>query len=120
MNIEEFRNYCLSKPGVTEDFPFDETTLVFKVGGKMFALTDLEEEFRINLKCDPERAIKLREDYPGIIPGYHMSKKHWNTIKVNGSVEDAMLYDLIDHSYHLVFSSLPKNIKIEIVSGNRL
>jgi predicted DNA-binding protein (MmcQ/YjbR family) len=117
MNIEEFREYCLSKPGVTEDLPFDETTLVFKAGGKIFALTDLEEEFRINLKCDPERANKLREDYTCVIPGYHMNKKHWNTIKVDGSMEDAMLSDLVDHSYQLVFNSLPKKVKDKIGYG---
>ncbi|MEL6919243.1 MAG: MmcQ/YjbR family DNA-binding protein, partial [Bacteroidota bacterium] len=82
MNIEEFRNYCISKKGVTEEFPFDEVTLVFKVMGKMFALSGLERiPTQANLKCDPERAIQLREEYDGdIIPGYHMSKVHWNTL----------------------------------------
>ena len=107
MNIEELRNYCLSQAGVTEGFPFDATTLVFKVYGKMFALTDLEGDFSVNLKCDPERAIALREQYPAITPGYHMSKKHWNSILIDGSLTDDMLYELIDHSYNLVFSSLP-------------
>lgn len=115
MNIEEFREYCLSKPGVSEGFPFDVSTLVFKVGGKMFALTDLEEDFRLNLKCDPEKAISLREHYPSVIPGYHMSKKHWNTVFVNGSVEDVTLREWIDHSYDIVFQSLPKKKQEEIL-----
>ncbi|MBI9054654.1 MAG: MmcQ/YjbR family DNA-binding protein [Bacteroidales bacterium] len=114
MNIEGFRNYCLSKKGTTEGFPFDETTLVFKVI-KMFALTDIEGEFRVNLKCDPERTIKLREEYPEhIIPGYHMNKKHWNTIIVEGSVPEKLIYELIDHSYDLIFNSLTKKQKEEL------
>lgn len=111
MNIEDFREYCLLKPGVTESFPFDETTLVFKVYGKMFALTDLVDEFSINLKCDPEKAIALREQFPAVNPGYHMSKKHWNTIAVDGSMNDQLLYELIDHSYDLVVKSLPMKIQ---------
>jgi len=102
MNIEEFRAYCIAKPGVTEEFPFDESTLVFKVMGKMFAFTVLVDEFRINLKCDPERAIELRERYPAIIPGYHMNKVHWNTIRIDGSISDQLILELIDHSYQLV------------------
>lgn len=117
MNIEEFRNYCLLKRGVTEDFPFDATTLVFKVSGKMFALTDLEGDFSVNLKCDPERAIQLREQYPSIIPGYHMSKKHWNTIMIDGSVDNDLLLELIDHSYNLVVSGLP--LKSRLALENR-
>lgn len=111
MNIENFRDYCLMKPEVTESFPFDETTLVFKVCGKMFALTDLEGSFSLNLKCDPEKAITLREQFPAISPGYHMSKKHWNTIEIDGSIDDKFLYELIDHSYELVVKSLPKKIR---------
>lgn len=114
MNIEEFRNYCLQKPGVTEDFPFDATTLVFKVSGKMFALTDLEGDFSVNLKCDPERAIQLREQFPAIIPGYHMSKKHWNTIVIDGSVDNDLLLELIDHSYDLVASGLPLKSRLAL------
>lgn len=114
MNIEEFREYCLSKSGVSEGFPFDASTLVFKVGGKMFALTDLEEDFRLNLKCEPEKAINLREEFPAVIPGYHMSKKHWNTIVVDGSVSDSMLKEWIGHSYDIVFQSLPKKKQQEI------
>lgn len=109
MNIEEFRDYCLSKKGVTEGFPFDETTLVFKVMDKMFALTDTDDEFSINLKCDPEKAIELREQYPEtVLPGYHMSKKHWNTIMVDGTLPDKLLIDWIDHSYDLIVSKLTK------------
>ena len=111
MNIEELREYCLQKRLVTEGFPFDETTLVFKVAGKMFALTNLEGEFTINLKCNPERAIDLRERYLCVSPGYHMSKKHWNTIEMDDSVSDGILKEWIDHSYNLVVSSLPKKIK---------
>ena len=114
MNIEDFRDFCLRKPGVTECFPFDETTLVFKVMGKMFALTDTEDPFALNLKCDPDRAIQLREQYPAIIPGYHMNKQHWNTIRIDGSVNDDLLYELIDHSYNLIVGSLTKKLKKEL------
>lgn len=108
MNIEIFRDYCLAKPGVTEGLPFDETTLVFKVMGKMFALTNLEGDFTVNLKCDPGKAIRLREEYPAIKPGYHMNKKHWNTIEIDGSVPDKMIHELTAHSYDLVVYSLTK------------
>ena len=109
MNIEEFRNYCLSKKGTSEDFPFDETTLVFKVMNKMFALTDIEDDFTINIKCDPEKAIELREEYSeSVIPGYHMNKKHWNTVIIDGRVPDKLIYQWIDHSYDLIVSKLPK------------
>lgn len=109
MNIEEFRIYCLSKKAVEETFPFGEETLVFKVMGKMFALTGLDrEEFTVNLKCDPTRAEELRENYEEVQPGYHMNKKHWNTISFEGSLEDDFLVELIDHSYDLVVQKLPK------------
>nr|WP_321453679.1 MmcQ/YjbR family DNA-binding protein [uncultured Carboxylicivirga sp.] len=111
MNIEEFREYCLKKKAVTEDFPFNETTLVFKVAGKMFALTDLEGDFYLNLKCDPELAIELREQYDCVMPGYHMSKKHWNTILINGLVKDELIYQWIDHSYDLIVNGLTKKVK---------
>jgi len=114
MNIEDFRLYCLSKPGVTESFPFDETTLVFKVMGKMFALTDIEDEFAIALKCDPERAIELRERYPVVKPGYHMNKAHWNTITVDGSMNNQLLIELTDHSYELIKAGLTKKLKAEL------
>lgn len=117
MNIEAYREYCLNKPHVTEGFPFDEKVLVFKVGGKMFALTDIEEFVSVNLKCDPERAVELRETYNGIKPGWHMSKVHWNTVTILSDVPTPLLKELIDHSYGLVFNSLPKRIKNELQAG---
>lgn len=116
MNIEDFRNYCLAKKGVTESFPFDEQTLVFKVMGKMFALSGLEQQpARVNLKCDPERAIELREEYDGlIIPGYHMSKVHWNTVELEMNIPHQLILELIDHSYDLVVSKLTKKLKLEL------
>lgn len=114
MNIEELREYCLSKKGVTESFPFDETTLVFKVMDKMFALTDLEGNLSINLKCDPDKAIELREIYLSVIPGYHMNKKHWNTVLIDGSVPDRIIRTWIDHSYELVVKQLPASKKIKL------
>ena len=115
MNIEIFRDYCLQKKGVTEEFPFDETTLVFKVMGKMFALTGLEKiPFSINLKCDPERAIELRESYPEITAGYHMSKKHWNTLDCSGVIPTTLILELVDHSYDLVVKGLTKKLKQEL------
>lgn len=115
MNIEEFRAYCLSKKHVTETFPFDEVTLVFKVAEKMFALTGLEsEEFKVNLKCNPEKAISLREEHEEIQPGYHMNKKHWNTVSFEGTLSDTFLKELIDHSYTLVVESLSKKKQKEL------
>lgn len=109
MNIEEFHAYCLSKKGVEECFPFDEVTLVFKVMGKMFALTGLDNElFEVNLKCDPEYAIELREEHEEIRAGFHMSKKHWNTVHFEGTLNDSFLIELIDHSYDLVVKKLKK------------
>mgnify|MGYP000518902356 CR=1 FL=1 len=116
MNIEDFRTYCLTKPGTTEDFPFDNKTLVFKVMGKMFALTSIESFSSVNLKCDPEKALDLRADYSGILPGYHMNKKHWNTVSVNEDVTDQMVRELTDHSYQLVVKSLPKKLRLELTS----
>ncbi len=113
MNLESFRKYCISKKGVTEEFPFDENTLVFKVMGKMFALTDVTEvEFSINLKCDPERAIELREQFAAIAPGWHMNKKHWNTVTPDISLNEAFLKELTDHSYELVVNKLTKKDRI--------
>ncbi len=115
MNVEAFRDYCLDKKGVTEEFPFDKTTLVFKVMGKIFAITGLERiPFSVNLKCDPDRAVELREYHPEIIPGYHMNKKHWNTVDFTGSLPPQMLTDLIDHSYDLIVQSLTKKAKEEL------
>jgi len=116
MNIEELRTYCLAKAGVTESFPFGPETLVFKVGEKLFLLTGLDSlPLSFNVKCDPERAIELREQYPeSVLPGYHMNKKHWNTILVDGTLTQALLHELIDHSYDLVFRSLPLKTKENI------
>lgn len=108
MNITFFREYCLSKPGTSEDTPFDANTLCFKVGDKIFAIIDIELFESVNLKCDPERAVELREEYTGIVPGYHMNKKHWNTVSFDGSVPDRTILELVDHSYDLIFKSLPK------------
>ncbi len=121
MNIEQYFEYCLSKKGVSEHFPFDEDTLVFKVGGKMFALASLREweagHPAVNLKCDPEWGEELRAQYDDIKPGYHMSKVHWNTVAVNRDVSDAFLKELIDHSYGLVFKSLTKKIQAEVLES---
>jgi predicted DNA-binding protein (MmcQ/YjbR family) len=114
MNIEEYRNYCLSLKGVTEDFPFDEQTLVFKVMSKMFALTDVDSFQSFNAKCQPEDCIELREKYSGINPGFHMNKKHWNTISCDGSVSDALMFQLLKNSYDLVVAGLTKKAKGEL------
>jgi len=109
MNVEQFRDYCLSKKGVEESFPFSESTLVFKVMGRMFALTNLDrDEFKVNLKCDPERAILLREEFDEVQAGYHMNKKHWNTVSFEGLLDEKMLLELIDHSYDLVVKTLTR------------
>lgn len=115
MDIESFRTYCLSKKGVTEEFPFDEVTLVFKVMGKMFALTGLSRiPFSVNLKCDPDRAIELREYHVEVEPGYHMNKKHWNTVNFSGTLTTNTLCELVDHSYDLVVQGLTKKMKQEL------
>lgn len=114
MNIEELREYCLQKPGTTEGLPFGEDTLVFKVGEKIFLLTSLITSNRFNAKCDPERAIELREQFDEILPGFHMNKKHWNTVHMDGRLTRKQLNELIDHSYELVLSSLPKKLQEEI------
>ncbi|MGE5401245.1 MAG: MmcQ/YjbR family DNA-binding protein [Ignavibacteriales bacterium] len=109
MNIESFREYCLKKKGSEETYPFDETTLVFKVMNKMFALTDLESiPLWINLKCDPEKAMELRERYESVQPGYHMNKKYWNTIILDNTIPDREVYSWIDDSYNLIVESLKK------------
>lgn len=114
MNIETYRDYCLSKKGVTEEFPFDEKALVFKVMGKMFTITDVDSFASFNVKCDPELAIELRERFVGVLPGFHMNKKHWNTIMMDGSVPDDKALEWIDHSYDLVLQKLPKLLKEEL------
>lgn len=122
MNLETYYEYCLSKKGVTEHFPFDQDTLVFKVGNKMFALSSLIQwekgEPSVNLKCNPEYALELRAQNSDIRPGYHMSKIHWNTVTVNGEVSDKMVRQLIDDSYELIFKSLSKKIQIEILESS--
>jgi predicted DNA-binding protein (MmcQ/YjbR family) len=114
MDIEAFREYCLSKPYVTEGFPFGETTLVFKAAGKMFALANLDGDKTVNLKCNPDLAIELREKFPSIIPGYHMNKAHWNTIYFDGSIPEKLFKEMIDHSYWAVVSRLNKALRLKI------
>jgi predicted DNA-binding protein (MmcQ/YjbR family) len=109
MDLESFREYCLRKPGATEDMPFGEDVLVFRVGGKMFALAPLDEvPATANLKCDPDLALELRDRYEQVRPGYHMNKKHWNTVEIDSEIPDAELRRMIDHSYELVMQTLPK------------
>lgn len=121
MDIEQFRTYCLSKPGVTESMPFDDEVMVFKVGteekNKMFALAGITEFAYANLKCDPERALELRERYPAIRPGYHMSKKHWNSVYHAELMDDRFFLELVDHSYDLILKSLPKEVQAAIGAG---
>lgn len=116
MHIEAFYNFCMSLPGTTEGFPFGEQTLVFKVMGKMFALCDVDEFESINLKCDPVRALELRAEFEEIQPGYHMNKKHWNTVSMQGHLEDDLIKELIQHSYDLVEAKLPKKDR-EMLNG---
>ncbi len=116
MDIEQYRSYCLSKKGSTESFPFNEDTLVFKVMGKIFAICGLERfPHEVNMKCDPDRAIELREKYESIKPGYHMNKSHWNTVALSGGVKHDILINLIDHSYDLVVAGLTKKLKQELL-----
>ncbi len=111
MNLETLQEYCLKKKGVTESFPFDKETLVFKVAEKMFCLINLTPPWSVNLKCNPEKAIELREEYEEIIPGYHMSKKHWNTVDLHGTLRNSLIEELIDDSYNLVFAGLSKKVR---------
>ena len=117
MNIEDFRDYCLLKAGATEELPFGPTTLVFKVGGKLFALTDVDTFGSINVKCEPERAVELREQHDYVLPGFHMNKKHWNTILIGTGATVAQLQQWIDHSYDLVRASLPRAVKAELTAA---
>ena len=115
MNIEQLRDYCLSKKGTEETLPFGPDTLVYKVAGKVFLLTDLnEEQLSFNVKCDPDKAIELREQFSCVLSGYHMNKKHWNTVVVDGSVSTKQLKEWIDHSYDLIVESLPKKVRDEL------
>ena len=116
MNIEEYRDFCMSMKGVTEEFPFDEQTLVFKVMGKMFALTDVDDFESINVKCEPEKALELREQYPGVKPGYHMNKKHWNTVMANAGIPDTLLMQWTRDSYDLVVAGLSRKLKDALAS----
>lgn len=116
MNYEELRDYCLGLKGTTECFPFDEVTLVLKVQGKMYALLPLDNpETQIALKCDPERAIALREEYDAIVPAYHFNKKHWNSVKIVPTISRKLLCELILHSYNLVVAGLPKKLREELL-----
>ena len=102
MNIESLREYCISKKNATESFPFGNDTLVFKTGGRIFALVNLDGDLSINLKCEPSFAIDLRERYSSVLPGYHMNKKHWNTVQLDGSIPEKEIFSWIDHSYERV------------------
>lgn len=116
MNLETLRDYCLKKAHVDEAFPFDEYTLAFRLNNKIFALVSLKDgrSNSCNLKCDPEKAIELREQFSGVIPGFHMSKKHWNTVSFNEDVSDQLIFELIDHSYELIFQSFSKKIQKQL------
>lgn len=115
MTLEELKNYCLSLNGCTIDFPFDADTMVFRVANKMFLLTDISKEnLSINVKCDPQLAIILREEYKSCIPGYHMNKTHWNTIILNEEIDDDKVKEFILHSYTLIYNSLPKKLRISL------
>jgi len=111
MNIEELRDYCIAKPAVTESFPFDESTLVFKVAGKMFLLTDLVDAFSMNIKNTPEKVIELREQYPCILPGYHMNKIYWITVMIDGTISDNLLKQWIDESYQCIVAGFSRKEK---------
>ena len=118
MNIDDIKNYCMKKKGTYIDFPFDEKTMVFKVGSKMYALINITEtELRINLKCNPDLALDLRSEYEAVIPGYHMNKKHWNTVYLNKDVSEEKLFEMVNHSYDLIFKSLKKVEKEKILNS---
>lgn len=117
MNIEDIREYCLGKPHATEDFPFDETTLVFRVMNKIFACISLDDVDWFCMKCDPDYAIELREQYSGITGAFHWNKKYWNQISItHGDVPDELIRRLIDHSYNEVVKKLPKKLRLELAS----
>ena len=115
MNIEEITEYCSKKKGITQEFPFDEETLVLKVMGKIFLLASLKKiPLQVNIKCSPEEAIELREKYEAVIPGYHMNKKHWNTVIVDNTIPPKNIFSWIDNSYNLVVRGLKKSVKEEL------
>jgi len=111
MDIEALRTFCLQLPNTSEDTPFDMDTLAFRVHGKIFALSSIAENNAVNLKCDPDRAVQLREQYNAVVPGYHMNKTHWNTVYFSQDLNDFELLQLVKHSYDLIFASLPKKIR---------
>ncbi|RLZ07792.1 MmcQ/YjbR family DNA-binding protein [Faecalibacter macacae] len=115
MNIEELRDFCLSLPLVEEKFPFDQETLVFYIAGKMFCLADINQFDSVNIKCDPEKAIELREKYQAVLSGYHMNKKHWNTVMINQDVKDSSIKEWIKDSYNLVILTLPKSKRPDLI-----
>jgi len=118
MDLGTVLDYCRKKKGVTEDFPFDDTTLTVRVGGRIFLLTDIHSDpLRVNLKCDPLVALDLRDEFPSVIPGYHMNKVHWNTVVLDGSVPVDRIRWMIDHSYEMVISKLSKRERERIISG---
>lgn len=118
MDIEELREFCLAKEHVNESFPFSEDALVFKVGSKMFCLTNIDTPVSMNLKCDPEKAADLREEYEEIEPGFHMNKKHWNTVSLIGNLSNDLLTELIDDSYNLVIKNMTKKERISLNFDN--
>lgn len=111
VNQEDYHNFCMALPHTTASFPFDENVLVYKVHNKIFALADINQWQYVNLKCDPEKALELRAEYQGITPGYHMSKKHWNSVSFDGSIKSDLIYSLTQDSYQLIFQSLPKKLR---------
>ncbi len=111
MNIEQVREYCIHKKGVTEELPFNEDSPVYKVMGKIFLIANLNPPFSINVKCDPEKAVELRERYSAVTPGYHMNKLHWNTVEIEGTVKNSLIEEWIDHSYELVVTGLKKSLR---------
>ena len=117
MDLDTLREICMAKPGATEELQW-EVHLLYKVGGKIFLLIGLEEGNRFNAKCDPDWAIELREHHSEIVPGFHMNKKHWNTVHMDGNLSKKQLCDMIDHSYDLVLKSLPKKLQAEIAAIN--
>ncbi len=120
MDTSAFRDYCLAKPGATEGTPFGEDTIVFKIGGKMFALAALDEiPAAVNLKCDPDLALDLRDRYEQVRPGYHMNKKHWNTVVLDGVIPDTEIERMIDHSFKLVREGLPRSARVDAAKRKR-
>jgi predicted DNA-binding protein (MmcQ/YjbR family) len=114
MNMEELREHCLRKAGSEECFPFGEETLVFKVGGKVFLITSLTEGNQFNVKCDPERAVELRELHEEVQPGYHMNKRHWNTVRMDGALKAKEIREMIDHSYDIIVAGLPRKVRDQL------